>query len=120
MASRSPSSTAFARTRIYGRSEFEALAESHPNFRYVPALSNEPEGRAWAGERGFVHDVAKRLYGGVFEGLTAYLCGPPPMIEACIGALMQARLFEKHIFTEKFFTAQDAGSKPKSPLFKRL
>ncbi len=104
----------------YGRDEFEALAESHPNFRYVPALSNEPEGSAWAGERGFVHDVAKRLYGGVFEGLTAYLCGPPPMIEACIGALMQGRLFEKHIFTEKFFTAQDAGSKPKSPLFKRL
>ena len=42
------------------------------------------------------------------------------MIEASIGALMQGRLFEKHIFTEKFFTAQDAGSKPKSPLFKRL
>jgi phenol hydroxylase P5 protein len=105
---------------LYGRAEFEALAAKHPNFRYVPALSNEPEGSAWAGERGFVHDVAKRLYGGVFEGNTTYLCGPPPMIEACIGALMQGRLFEKHIFTEKFFTAQDAGSKPKSPLFKRL
>ncbi len=105
---------------LYGRAEFEALAKERPNFRYVPALSSEPEGSAWAGERGFVHDVARRLYGGLFEGLTAYLCGPPPMIEACIGALMQGRLFEKHIFTEKFFTAQDAGSKPKSPLFKRL
>ncbi len=105
---------------LYGREDFEALAKKHPNFRYVPSLSNEPESSAWAGERGFVHDVAKRLYGGVFEGLTDYLCGPPPMIEACIGALMQGRLFEKHIFTEKFFTAQDAGSKPKSPLFKRL
>ncbi len=105
---------------LYGRAEFEALAKEHPNFRYVPALSSEPEASAWCGERGFVHDVAKRLYDGQFEGLTAYLCGPPPMIEACIGALMQGRLFEKHIFTEKFFTAQDAGSKPKSPLFKRL
>ncbi len=105
---------------LYGRAEFEALAVKHPNFRYVPALSSEPEDSAWAGQRGFVHDVAKRLYDGQFEGLTAYLCGPPPMIEACIGALMQGRLFEKHIFTEKFFTAQDAGSKPKSPLFKRL
>ena len=109
-----------AEADLYGRAEFEALAAKHPNFRYVPALSNEPEGSGWAGERGFVHDVAKRLYGGGFEGHTAYLCGPPPMIEACIGALMQGRLFEKHIFTEKFFTAQDAGSKPKSPLFKRL
>ena len=109
-----------AEADLYGREDFEALAAKHPNFRYVPALSNEPDGSAWVGERGFVHDVAKRLFGGVFEGHTAYLCGPPPMIEACIGALMQGRLFEKHIFTEKFFTAQDAGSKPKSPLFKRL
>jgi phenol hydroxylase P5 protein len=109
-----------AEADLYGRAEFEALAAKHANFRYVPALSSEPEGSEWRGERGFVHDVAKRLYGGLFEGLTAYLCGPPPMIEACIGALMQGRLFEKHIFTEKFFTAQDAGSKPKSPLFKRL
>ena len=106
---------------LYGRAEFEALAAKHPNFRYAPALSSEPgDGSAWAGERGFVHDVAKRLYDGQFAGNTAYLCGPPPMIEACLGALMQGRLFEKHIFTEKFFTAQDAGSKPKSPLFKRL
>ncbi len=109
-----------AQADLYGQAEFEALAASHLNFRYVPALSHEPEDSDWGGERGFVHDVAKRLYGGQFEGLTAYLCGPPPMIEACIGALMQGRLFEKHIFTEKFFTAQDAGPKPKSPLFKRL
>ncbi len=105
---------------LYGQDEFEALAAKHANFRYVPALSNEPEDSAWKGERGFVHDVAKRLYEGTFAGNTAYLCGPPPMIEACLSALMQGRLFEKHIFTERFFTASDAGSKPKSPLFKRL
>ncbi len=43
---------------LYGRAEFEALAAKHSNFRYSPALSNEPEGSVWAGERGFVHDVA--------------------------------------------------------------
>ncbi len=105
---------------LYGREEFEARAAKHPNFRYIPALSDEPEGSDWTGERGFVHDVAKRAFGGTFEGQTAYLCGPPVMIEACIGALMQGRLFEKHIFTEKFFTAKDGAAKPKSPLFKRL
>ena len=67
-----------------------------------------------------VHDVAKRLYDGLFEGNTAYLCGPPPMIEACIGALMQGRLFEKHIFTERFLTAKAGVEKPKSPLFRRV
>jgi len=105
---------------LYGRDEFEALAVGHANFRYVPALSHEPPGSSWSGERGFVHDVAKRLYGGMFAGNTAYLCGPPPMIEACIAALMQGRLFEKHIFTERFYTAKDCAEKPKSPVFKRL
>ena len=105
---------------LYGRDEFEALARAHPNFRYVPALSNEPADSDWSGERGFVHEAARRLFGGMFGGNTAYLCGPPPMIEACIGALMQGRLFEKHIFTERFLTARDGAEKPKSPLFKRL
>ena len=103
---------------LYGSVEFERLAAQHSNFRYVPALSDEPQASDWAGERGFVHDVAKRLCDGVFEGKTAYLCGPPPMIEACVATLMQGRLFEKHIFTERFLTARDGAAKPKSPVFR--
>jgi phenol hydroxylase P5 protein len=109
-----------AQADLYGREEFEALAGEHANFHYIPALSQEPEASAWRGERGFVHDVAKRVFGGMFAGNTAYLCGPPVMIEACIATLMQGRLFEKHIFTERFLTAKDCAEKPKSPLFKRL
>jgi phenol hydroxylase P5 protein len=108
------------RQDLYGCDEFEALAQKHPNFRYIPALSEEPAASDWPGERGFVHEVARRVYGGMFAGHTAYLCGPPPMIEACVGALMQGRLFEKHIFTERFLTAKDGAAKPKSPLFKRI
>lgn len=104
---------------LYGLDEFEALAERHGNFRYVPALSAEPEGSGWTGERGFVHEVAQRLFEGGFEGLTAYLCGPPPMIEASINALMRGRLFEKHIFTERFLTATD-GVEKRSPVFRAI
>jgi phenol hydroxylase P5 protein len=104
---------------LYDRELFEGLAAKHPNFRYVPALSAEPEDSAWSGERGFVHEVAERLFDGRFEGQTAYLCGPPPMIEASIGALMKGRLFEKHIFTERFLTASD-GAEKKSPVFRRI
>ena len=109
-----------AQADLYGREEFEALAARHANFHYIPALSQEPEASDWQGERGFVHDVVKRVYGGMFAGNTAYLCGPPPMIEACIATLMQGRLFEKHIFTERFLTAKDCAEKPKSPVFQRL
>ncbi len=104
---------------LYDRDLFEGLSAKYSKFRYVPALSAEPEGSDWSGERGFVHEVAERLFEGKFEGQTAYLCGPPPMIEASIGALMKGRLFEKHIFTERFLTASD-GAEKKSPVFRRI
>ena len=105
---------------LYGREEFEQLASKHPNFTYVPALSAEPAANGWQGERGFVHEVAQRLFKHSFEGQTAYLCGPPPMIDACIKALMQGRLFEKHIFLERFLTQGDAAARPKSPVFRKF
>lgn len=105
---------------LYYRELFEQLEKEHPNFRYVPALSDEPEGSDWTGERGFVHEVAERLFNGRFEGHKAYLCGPPPMIDACVKTLMQGRLFEKDIFMEQFYTQADKDAKPKSPLFKAL
>lgn len=105
---------------LYGQAEFTALAAQHSNFRYIPALSQEPQDSPWSGARGFVHEVAAETFGGDFSGLTAYLCGPPVMIEACVVALMRGRLFEKHIFTERFLTAKDGAIKPKSPVFRRI
>ena len=90
------------------------------NDEHLPALSAEPANSGWQGERGFVHEVAQRLFKNSFEGQTAYLCGPPPVIEACNNALMQGRLFEKHIFLERFLTQGDAAARSKSPFFKRL
>ena len=107
------------REELYYDAEFRALAARHPHFTYVPALSDEPQGSDWDGARGFVHDVAKAHCQGGFTGHKAYLCGPPVMIEACIGALMQGRLFERDIYTEKFLSAADAGQ-ARSPLFKRV
>ena len=117
MTSRSRSSTACAtEADLYGREEFEALAQETPELPLRPgAVETSRRAAHWAGERGFVHEVARRVYDGMFEGQTAYLCGPPPMIEACIGALMQGRLFEKHIFTERFLTAKDARSEAEEP-----
>lgn len=107
------------RDELYYDAEFRALEQRHPNFSYVPALSVEPEGSGWDGARGFVHDAATAHFGGSFAGHQAYLCGPPPMVEACIAALMRGRLFERDIFTEKFLSAADAQD-ARSPLFQRL
>lgn len=104
---------------LYHNDQFLALATQHPNFTYVPVLSNEPEGSDWAGARGFVHDAAKAHFNGNFAGHKAYLCGPPPMVEACIGTLMQGRLFERDIYTEKFLSAADTNA-TRSPLFRKV
>jgi phenol hydroxylase P5 protein len=106
---------------LYFRELFERLAQRHPNFRYVPALSDVPGDSKWNGMRGYAHEVLKARFAGDFRNHKAYLCGPPPMIEGCIATLMQGRLFERDIYTERFFTAADvAGAGPRSPLFKKL
>ncbi|SDS12073.1 NADH:ubiquinone reductase (Na(+)-transporting) subunit F [Pseudomonas oryzae] len=107
------------RDELYYHDEFLALAEQHPNFQYVPALSHEPEGSGWQGFRGFVHEAAKEYFANDFRGHKAYLCGPPLMIDSCITTLMQGRLFERDIYTEKFISAADA-QQVRSPLFKAI
>ena len=105
---------------LYYRELFESLEKRHQNFRYIATLSDEPEDSGWQGHRGFVHEIANTVFEGKFEGLTAYLCGPPPMIDACVTALMRGRCFERSIFMENFYTNANKDDKPKSPLFKAI
>ena len=109
------------RSELYNAELFEQLAASHANFTYVPALSQAADDSEWQGFRGYVHDAAKAHFDGRFAGHKAYLCGPPPMIDAAITALMQGRLFERDIFMERFYTAADgAEDTQRSALFKRI
>lgn len=105
-------------SELYHHDELLQLARQHANFSYVAALSEDapPD---WRGARGFVHDAAKAHFDNDFRGHKAYLCGPPLMIDACITTLMQGRLFERDIYTEKFISAADA-QQVRSPLFKRI
>ncbi|MGO1500299.1 MAG: NADH:ubiquinone reductase (Na(+)-transporting) subunit F [Marinobacter sp.] len=106
---------------LYNRELFESLASDHENFTYVPALSDADGDPDWQGFKGFVHEAAKAHFDGRFSGRKAYLCGPPPMIDAAITALMRGRLFERDIFMERFLTAADgAEDVQKSALFKKI
>lgn len=110
-----------AKRDLYDHGFFTDLAARHPNLTYVPVLSEPRPGDDWNGETGFVHEALQRRYDGMFAGRKAYLCGPPPMVEACIRTLMQGRLFERDIFTERFLTAGDGDAgKVRSPVFRRL
>ena len=110
-----------SKTELYYAALFVDLAERHANFEYLAALSESEDGDAWDGPRCFVHELAEQRFDGKFSGHKAYLCGPPPMVDACITSLMQGRLFEEHIFMENFFTAADGeGSARRSALFKKF
>lgn len=106
---------------LYNRELFEQLASEHANFSYVPALSQAEDDADWAGFRGYVHDAAKAHFDNRFSDHKAYLCGPPPMIDAAITTLMQGRLFERDVYMERFLTAADgAEDTQRSALFKRI
>lgn len=109
------------KSELYYSDLFTQLDGEHDNFHYHVALSEPEEGDDWTGTRGFVHELAEQHFDRNFAGHNAYLCGPPPMIDACITSLMQGRLFEDHIFMENFFTAADSA-KParRSALFKKF
>ncbi len=108
-------------SELYYQELFEELTQQYPQFRYFPVLSDEPEVSDWQGERGFVHEAAIRIYDNDFRNHKAYLCGPPPMIEAAIRGLMRGRLFERDIHIEKFLSAADAANQAtRSPLFRNI
>jgi propane monooxygenase reductase component len=86
--------------------ELERLVTKLPDFRFVPALSEAvADQNGWAGETGLITDVVDRLEGDVSE-VEAYLCGPPPMVDAAIALLERKGVPEAHIHFDKFTTTE--------------
>jgi propane monooxygenase reductase subunit len=86
--------------------ELRALEETLPAFRYVPALSEPAEGDGWVGEVGLITDVVQRHEAGL-KGAHAYVCGPPPMVEAAMPLLTRLGVPDKHVYYDKFTTTGD-------------
>ena len=79
--------------------DLRALEQRLPNFRYVPALSEDE----WEGETGLITDVVARQVGELRRA-HAYVCGPPPMVEAAVPLLTRLGVPEKHVYWDKFTT----------------
>ena len=65
---------------------FKQIAKEFPNFTYKVALSEPMDEDNWTGSTGFIHQVLHDEYLGKHEDPTEieyYMCGPPPMINAC-------------------------------------
>jgi propane monooxygenase reductase subunit len=87
--------------------ELRKLEETLPNFRYVPALSEPDEADDWDGEVGLITDVLRRNEGSL-AGADAYVCGPPPMVEAALELLPALGVADKRVFYDKFTTTGES------------
>ncbi|HEY2319691.1 MAG TPA: 2Fe-2S iron-sulfur cluster binding domain-containing protein [Solirubrobacteraceae bacterium] len=88
---------------LFHLDELAELERRLPNFRFVPALSHCGDDEDWSGERGLITDVVTRLHQEIGE-VDAYLCGPPPMVDAAIAMLDQGGVPEARVYFDKFTT----------------
>ncbi|MGH3877767.1 MAG: NADH:ubiquinone reductase (Na(+)-transporting) subunit F [Actinophytocola sp.] len=86
--------------------ELTALEGVLPSFRFVPALSEPADDEDWDGETGLITDVV-RSRAADLQGADAYVCGPPPMVEAALELLPELGVADKRIFYDKFTTTGD-------------
>jgi len=93
------------KTDLFHLDELEELGSRLPAFTFVPALSEAADGDEWAGESGLITDVVERLEEDLAE-VDAYLCGPPPMVDAAIAMLEAKGVPESHIYFDKFTTTE--------------
>jgi propane monooxygenase reductase subunit len=84
----------------------EKLGADIADFRFVPVLSDEASGSFASG---FVHEEVDRyLATGEMQNAQAYMCGPPPMIDAATEMLEGHGVEDSDIFHDKFTTSADA------------
>ena len=65
---------------------FKDIEKKFPNFTYNVALSEPMDEDNWSGHKGFIHQVLLDEYLMKHDDPTEiefYMCGPPPMINAC-------------------------------------
>lgn len=88
---------------LYPEALVDALtARWKGNIRFVPVLSEEADGSAWSGARGFVTDFIRSIDEFELAGSHAYLCGPPAMIDAAVPILTNAGVRGRDIYYDKF------------------
>jgi len=86
---------------LYRLDKVDAWRQRGVKLEFIPVLSDEPADSGWTGERGLVTDAIKRRFHDGF-GAEAYLCGPPPMIDAAIALLEGVGIDRSDMHFDKF------------------
>lgn len=74
--------------------EFKKLEYENPKFEYVKVVAFDEK---WKGRKGFVTNVIREMN---LKDYKVYMCGPEPMINACLKVLKEQEVKEENIFRE--------------------
>ncbi len=87
-----------------------AWPTEHPNFKFVPVLSDATPACAWTGRTGFVHRAVMEDFPDL-SGHQVYACGAPVMVDAASKDFTtQGRLPEDEFFADSFLTEADKAA----------
>jgi len=89
---------------LYADALIEDFARRHPDFRYVPVLS-EPDA-TWTGRSGFVHEALLADYPDL-SAFEVYMSGPPAMVHAARKQFLTHGASEEHLHYDSFDFAPD-------------
>ena len=81
--------------------EMRQLEKQLADFRFIPALSNAEPADNWQGETGLITEVFSRNIDSGAD-TEAYLCGSPPMINACLKALKAKGIPDSQTYYDRF------------------
>jgi CDP-4-dehydro-6-deoxyglucose reductase len=82
-------------------------AKEHPNFRFVPVLSEPGSEDEWTGRTGLVHEAILANFPDL-SGFSIYACGSMKMVEAARPAFVAQGLGEEQCFSDAFVPAAAA------------
>lgn len=71
------------------------------HFELIPVLSEEPATSSWKGKRGMVTEYFQEYLQG--RSCEAYLCGPPPMVDAAETELLRLGVAHGSIYADRFY-----------------
>jgi len=93
---------------LYYLDEMAEFEKVLPDFRFIPALSNEPSGSGWAGQTGLITEVMDSVCGYSLNNYEAYLCGKPGMVDGCMAVLEKKGLEKSNAFFDLFNSPKPA------------
>jgi len=100
-----------ARIDLYDQQHLLEWSGNHPEFHFVPVLSEPGNDENWQGRTGFVHEAVVADFPDL-SGWDVYMAGPPPMIEAARNLFPRHGLPQGQLFFDSFDYAQPLEGGP--------